>query len=197
MQQRAIFINHRARLPSQSDGIKSVDLKSPNELTEEERVAASRSHAPAFCVIEAGRVSTPRAPVSRSCRVDGRVYLTSRRRRAGPPTAAAIGGTLLMLIPVAYYDSRSWLAVFAISALLGGGLGATVAPQGRRRRERASSAVVNKVKEAQFNPPPKCRRRRPGRSRTGLARDERLGLVRRPRRDAKTPVNPRALSRCV
>ena len=39
------FSYHRAR-PSQSDGIKSVDLKSPNELTEEERVAASRSHAP-------------------------------------------------------------------------------------------------------------------------------------------------------
>ena len=30
------FSYHRARLPSQSDGIKSVDLKSPNELTEEE-----------------------------------------------------------------------------------------------------------------------------------------------------------------
>merc|ERR1712094_60493 len=63
-----------------SDGIKSVDLKSPNELTEEEYNSYS---------------------------------------------GAAIGGTLLMLIPVAYYDGllfefaksfrsrRSWAAASA------------------------------------------------------------------------------------
>ena len=42
------FSKFDATTPAQSDGIKSVDLKSPNELTEEERVAASRSRAFAF-----------------------------------------------------------------------------------------------------------------------------------------------------
>ena len=104
------FSYHRAR-PSQSDGIKSVDLKSPNELTEEERVAASRSHAPlhfaslkpAACrhrlrALPRGapaRVSsfdeTARAPRHRADDVASMAscYLTSRRRRAGTtPTAA-------------------------------------------------------------------------------------------------------------
>ena len=107
MQQRAIFINHRARLPSQSDGIKSVDLKSPNELTEEEYNSYS---------------------------------------------GAAIGGTLLMLIPVAYYDGLlfEFAKSFAISALLGGGLGAYLSLRKDGVGEKAGefgSAVVNKVKE--------------------------------------------------
>ena len=94
-------------LPSQSDGIKSVDLKSPNELTEEEYNSYS---------------------------------------------GAAIGGTLLMLIPVAYYDGLlfEFAKSFAISALLGGGLGAYLSLRKDGVGEKAGefgSAVVNKVKE--------------------------------------------------
>ena len=93
--------------PAQSDGIKSVDLKSPNELTEEEYNSYS---------------------------------------------GAAIGGTLLMLIPVAYYDGLlfEFAKSFAISALLGGGLGAYLSLRKDGVGEKAGefgSAVVNKVKE--------------------------------------------------
>merc|ERR1711924_331962 len=97
----------RIDLPAQvSDGIKSVDLKSPNELTEEEYNSYS----------------------------------------------AAIGGTLLMLIPVAYYDGLlfEFAKSFAISALLGGGLGAYLSLRKDGVGEKAGelgSAVVNKVKE--------------------------------------------------
>ena len=98
-----------ARTPprAQSDGIKSVDLKSPNELTEEEYNSYS---------------------------------------------GAAIGGTLLMLIPVAYYDGLlfEFAKSFAISALLGGGLGAYLSLRKDGVGEKAGefgSAVVNKVKE--------------------------------------------------
>lgn len=107
--------NERFRLPqnsciyprAQSDGIKSVDLKSPNELTEEEYNSYS---------------------------------------------GAAIGGTLLMLIPVAYYDGLlfEFAKSFAISALLGGGLGAYLSLRKDGVGEKAGefgSAVVNKVKE--------------------------------------------------
>ena len=92
---------------AQSDGIKSVDLKSPNELTEEEYNSYS---------------------------------------------GAAIGGTLLMLIPVAYYDGLlfEFAKSFAISALLGGGLGAYLSLRKDGVGEKAGefgSAVVNKVKE--------------------------------------------------
>ena len=107
--QRAIAIvakfMHSPR--AQSDGIKSVDLKSPNELTEEEYNSYS---------------------------------------------GAAIGGTLLMLIPVAYYDGLlfEFAKSFAISALLGGGLGAYLSLRKDGVGEKAGefgSAVVNKVKE--------------------------------------------------
>ena len=100
---RQIYASPRA----QSDGIKSVDLKSPNELTEEEYNSYS---------------------------------------------GAAIGGTLLMLIPVAYYDGLlfEFAKSFAISALLGGGLGAYLSLRKDGVGEKAGefgSAVVNKVKE--------------------------------------------------
>lgn len=96
-----------AHTHAQSDGIKSVDLKSPNELTEEEYNSYS---------------------------------------------GAAIGGTLLMLIPVAYYDGLlfEFAKSFAISALLGGGLGAYLSLRKDGVGEKAGefgSAVVNKVKE--------------------------------------------------
>ena len=102
-------LSQNSCIPSraQSDGIKSVDLKSPNELTEEEYNSYS---------------------------------------------GAAIGGTLLMLIPVAYYDGLlfEFAKSFAISALLGGGLGAYLSLRKDGVGEKAGefgSAVVNKVKE--------------------------------------------------
>jgi hypothetical protein len=66
---------------AQSDGIKSADLNSPNELSAEEYNSYS---------------------------------------------GAAIGGTVLMLLPVAYFDGLLFEVVkcFAVSALVGGGLGA-------------------------------------------------------------------------
>ena len=87
-------------------------------------------------------------------RVDGVVLLNiaTTARRYNSYSGAAIGGTLLMLIPVAYYDGLlfEFAKSFAISALLGGGLGAYLSLRKDGVGEKAGefgSAVVNKVKE--------------------------------------------------
>ena len=143
---------------AQSDGIKSVDLKSPNELTEEERVAASRSRAN-LCILRHcrwPRVDTARAPRHRADDVASMasclLNIATTARRYNSYSGAAIGGTLLMLIPVAYYDGLlfEFAKSFAISALLGGGLGAYLSLRKDGVGEKAGefgSAVVNKVKE--------------------------------------------------
>ena len=133
---------------AQSDGIKSVDLKSPNELTEEESLAASRIR-PSFSILRHGR--WPRVDTARARRHRADDVATTARRY-NSYSGAAIGGTLLMLIPVAYYDGLlfEFAKSFAISALLGGGLGAYLSLRKDGVGEKAGefgSAVVNKVKE--------------------------------------------------
>ena len=78
--------------------------------------------------------------------------IATTARRYNSYSGAAIGGTLLMLIPVAYYDGLlfEFAKSFAISALLGGGLGAYLSLRKDGVGEKAGefgSAVVNKVKE--------------------------------------------------
>ena len=78
--------------------------------------------------------------------------IATTARRYNSYSGAAIGGSLLMLIPVAYYDGLlfEFAKSFAISALLGGGLGAYLSLRKDGVGEKAGefgSAVVNKVKE--------------------------------------------------
>ena len=100
------------------------------------------------------RHRTSSTPSRRWRRVDGVVLLNiaTTTRRYNSYSGAAIGGTLLMLIPVAYYDGLlfEFAKSFAISALLGGGLGAYLSLRKDGVGEKAGefgSAVVNKVKE--------------------------------------------------
>lgn len=98
-------------------------------------------------------MSTPHEPhaiAQMTSRRWRRVVTTTRRYNSY--SGAAIGGTLLMLIPVAYYDGLlfEFAKSFAISALLGGGLGAYLSLRKDGVGEKAGefgSAVVNKVKE--------------------------------------------------
>ena len=105
--------------------------------------------------------------------------IATTARRYNSYSGAAIGGTLLMLIPVAYYDGLlfEFAKSFAISALLGGGLGAYLSLRKDGVGEKAGefgSAVVNKVGRPEVYILPRGtrrsfrsrRRRTPGRSRT-------------------------------
>ena len=116
--------------------------------------------------------------------------IATTARRYSSYSGAAIGGTLLMLIPVAYYDGLlfEFAKSLAISALLGGGLGAYCgqAPQDGCSAGEFGSAVVNKVDDESKAEGTGADRRHPAVALgLGLARDERPGLVRRPRHDVE------------
>ena len=123
----------RISLPDQvADVLKDQGLKSPNDLSVEERAPASARR-----IASRRRNDAPRAPPPqrRAARAAAATRAAATHRRAtsrenhdryNSYSGAAIGGTLLLLVPIAYLDELLFAIVkdFAIAAILGGGAGA-------------------------------------------------------------------------